>query len=62
MGEMVISIDLVKKEVVINSGRVELYDELILVMGFFFFIFLILGFDKKGVMVFWDIKDMDEML
>ncbi|MRX54934.1 nitrite reductase large subunit [Bacillus idriensis] len=61
-GETVTKIDAEMKAVFSDSGRVELYDELILATGSLPFILPIPGADKKGVTAFRDIRDTDEML
>ncbi len=61
-GDPVVSIDRAKHQVETHSGKVESYDRLLIATGSYPFIIPIPGADKKGVIGFRDISDVETML
>ncbi len=61
-GDPVVSIDRAKHQVKTHSGKVESYDRLLIATGSYPFIIPIPGADKKGVIGFRDISDVETML
>lgn len=61
-GDPVVKIDRVKRQVVTASGKAQDYDRLLIATGSYPFIIPVPGADKKGVLGFRDIADVESML
>lgn len=59
MGDKVVFIDCNNKEVIFVNGEIIFYDKFVLVMGFYLFVFFILGKDCFECLVYRIIEDLE---